>query len=45
MIIIVSDDDLEKFEEKLVKTNNDYNAIDVDFDSCGGVRIARFTVD
>ena len=45
MIVVVSDDDLEKFEEKLIKTNNDYNATDVDFDSYGGVHIARFTVN
>ena len=45
MIIVVSDNNLEEFEEKLVKTNNEYNATDVNFDSYGGVYIARFTVD
>ncbi|MGL5717352.1 MAG: hypothetical protein ACRCXX_09790 [Cetobacterium sp.] len=45
MIIVVSDNDLKKFEEKLVETNKEYNATDVDFDNYGGVYIARFTVD
>lgn len=45
MIIVVSDNDLKKFEEKLVETNKKYDATDVDFDSYDGVYIARFTVD
>lgn len=44
MIIVVSDNDLKKFEEKLVETNSKYNVADVDVDNYGGVYIARFTV-
>ncbi|MGL5376861.1 MAG: hypothetical protein ACRDAT_00960 [Cetobacterium sp.] len=45
MIILVSDGNLKKFEEKLVETNNKYNLIDVSFDTYNGVYIARFTVE
>ncbi|MGL5710283.1 MAG: hypothetical protein ACRCW9_05505 [Cetobacterium sp.] len=45
MIIVVSDNDLKKFEEKLVETNKKYNPTDVDFYNYDGIYIARFTVD
>ncbi|MGL5796950.1 MAG: hypothetical protein ACRCYT_01970 [Cetobacterium sp.] len=44
MIILVSDSNLKKFEEKLVETNKKYNPTDVEFDSYDGIYIARFTV-
>ena len=44
MIIVVSDDNLKEFEEKLVETHKKYDVEDVDIDSGYGVYIARFTV-
>lgn len=42
--MVVSDDDLEKFEKKLIKTHQSYNVEDVDVDSDKGIFIARFMV-
>ncbi|MGL6169156.1 MAG: hypothetical protein ACRC0Y_12810 [Fusobacteriaceae bacterium] len=44
MIIVVSDNDLNKFEEKLVETSNKYSVSDVEVDSYNGIYMARFTI-
>ncbi|MGL4863568.1 MAG: hypothetical protein ACRC4T_10675 [Cetobacterium sp.] len=44
MIVVVSDNNLEKFEKKLIKTHQDYDVDDVDIDSDNGIFVARFTV-
>lgn len=44
MIVVVSDNDLEKFEKKLVLTHQSYDVEDVDIDSDSGVFVARFEV-
>lgn len=45
MIIVVSDNNLENFEEKLVKTNQKYDVESVEVDNEYGIYIARFTVN
>ncbi|MGL6113519.1 MAG: hypothetical protein ACRC1R_00630 [Cetobacterium sp.] len=45
MIIVVSDNNLERFEKKLIKTHQSYDVEDVDIDSSNGIFIARFTVN
>ena len=45
MIIVVSDNNLENFEEKLVETNQKYDVESVEVDNEYGIYIARFTVN
>ncbi|MGL5569766.1 hypothetical protein [Cetobacterium sp.] len=44
MIIVVSDNNLENFEEKLVETNQEYDVESVEVDNEYGIYIARFTL-